>query len=250
MSLTKSKSIVIIGASSGIGNNIARIYAERGCQVAVCARRLERLEELKKSYPDFVSPFVLDVDSDNVVSNFESILKYIGNVDIIINCAGIGYSNPQLNTATDLSTIQTDCVGFAAIADTAFNYFATIGRYGQFAAISSIAGVRSLSFCLSYSASKTFQNQYLEGLDQLRRLKKIPLSITDIRPGFVSTDLLDKNKKYPMLMKPDYVARLAIKAIDRRKRVAVIDWRYKILVLFWKMIPRSLWVRLPIKPTI
>lgn len=244
--MDKSKCIVIIGASSGIGNRIARIYARRGWKVVACARRMDRLEDLRSEFPNNVTPQTLDVDSADIVSQFETILKSSDNVDVILNCAGIGKYNPQLNSEVDISTIRTDCLGFAAIADTAFNYFASSGRKGQFAAISSIAGVRSLSLCLSYSASKRFQNQYLEGLDQLSRIRKVAIDITDIRPGFVATALLDSNRKYPMTMTADHVASLAVKAIDRRKRVAVIDWRYKILVCLWSMIPRWLWVRLPI----
>lgn len=244
------KNVVIVGASSGIGNRIASIYAERGCRVAVCARRVEKLQEFADKYPSQVFPFSLDVDSSGVESDFMAILDAFGDADIIINCAGIGKYNPGLDSSVDISTVRTDCVGFTAIADTAFNYFAGSGRKGQFAAISSIAGVRSLGVSLSYSASKRFQTAYLEGLDQLRRIRKVPVSITDIRPGFAATDLLDKNRKYPMLMSPDHVARLAVKAIDRKRRVAIIDWRYRILVAFWSLIPRSLWVRLPIRLSI
>ncbi len=241
------KSVVIVGASSGIGQRIAQIYAERGYRLAVCARRLERLEELAKEYPDRVIPYKLDVDADDAAACFEEILEAVGKVDIILNCAGIGKYNPELDCTTDLQTIKTDCLGFTAIADTAFNYFAKSGRPGQFAAISSIAGVRTLGMSLSYSAAKRFQTSYLEGLDQLRRIRKLPIEITDIRPGFAATDLLDKNKRYPMLMSADKVARLAVKAIDRKLRVKVIDWRYNILVGVWRLIPRWLWVRLPIK---
>lgn len=248
--MNQSKCIVIIGASSGIGNRIARIYADRGCRVIACARRLERLNELAQNYPGKVTPFQLDVDSEDAASKLNLILESIGNVDIILNCAGIGKYNPELDCNTDIRTIQTDCLGFTVVADTAFNYFARTGRVGQFAAISSIAGVRSLGVSLSYSASKRFQNAYLEGLDQLGRMKKISVSITDVRPGFVATDLLDKSRKYPMLMSVDHVAKLAVKAIDKKKRVVVIDWRYRMLVALWCMIPRWLWVRLPIRLSI
>lgn len=248
--MSESKNVVIVGASSGIGNKIACIYAGRGYRLTVCARRIEKLKELAEKFPGNVTPVQLDVDSENVAAEFESILRSSGDVDIILNCAGIGKYNPELDCDVDLKTIKTDCSGFAAIADTAFDYFARSGRCGQFAAISSIAGVRGLGMSLSYSACKRFQNTYLEGLEQLRRIRKIPLSVTDIRPGFVATDLLDKNKKYPMLMSSDHVARIAVMAIDKKKRVKVIDWRYNLLVGFWRLIPRWLWVRLPIKLSI
>lgn len=244
------KNVVIVGASSGIGAKIARIYAERGYRLTICARRAEKLKELADQFPDIVTPTQLDVDAPDASDRFMDILNAAGEVDIILNCAGIGWYNPELDIHKDIKTTQTDCVGFLTIADTSFNYFAASGREGQFAAITSIAGVRSLGMSLSYSAAKRFQTAYMEGLGQLRRIRKIPIKITDIRPGFAATDLLDKNRKYPMLMSPDHVAKLAVKAIDRRKRVAVIDWRYNLLVGLWRLIPRWLWVRIPIKLSI
>ena len=263
--MRENKNIVIVGASSGIGREIALIYAERGYRLGVCARRVEKLRELEEKYPGKVKAYQLDVDADDAAVTFESILHASGDVDIILNCAGIGKYNPELDTDTDLNTIKTDCVGFTAIADTAFNYFSLPPVHshkegeecfgnrhpgGQFAAISSIAGVRTLGMSLSYSAAKRFQTAYLEGLEQLRRIRKLPIVITDIRPGFAATALLDKTRKYPMLMSPEYVARLAVRAIDKKRRVAVIDWRYNLLVAVWRLIPRWLWVRLPIKLSI
>ena len=69
---------------------------------------------------------------------------------------------------------------------------------------------------------------------------------TDIRPGFVDTDLL-KSGKFPMLMKPDYVARIIVRAVMRRRRVVVVDWRYAVLVALWRMIPRCIWERMKVK---
>ena len=77
-------------------------------------------------------------------------------------------------------------------------------------------------------------------------MQHLNIYFTDIRPGFVATDLL-KNKKYPMLMQANVVAKYIIKALERKKRVVVIDGRYRILVFFWRMVPRWLWERLPIK---
>ena len=126
----------------------------------------------------------------------------------------------------------------------AYNYFKEHGG-GQLAVISSIAGTKGLGAAPSYSATKRYQNTYIEALDQLAQMEKLPIVFTDIRPGFVKTDLL-KNDKYPMLMSPQYVARKIVKAIERKKRRTVIDWRYAVLVFFWKLIPSFVWRRLPI----
>ena len=86
----------------------------------------------------------------------------------------------------------------------------------------------------------------VSGGTQLARMQHLNIRFTDIRPGFVATDLL-RNAKYPMLMQADKVALQIVKALKRKKRVVVIDGRYRLLVFFWRMIPRWLWERLPIK---
>ena len=128
--------------------------------------------------------------------------------------------------------------------DTAFDYFRRQGG-GHLAAISSIAGTKGLGAAAAYSASKRYQNTYLDALAQLSRMQRLDIRITDIRPGFVDTPLL-REGKYPMLMKADRVAQHIIKALREKRRVVVIDGRYRVVVFFWRMIPRWLWERLPI----
>ncbi|MEG1684908.1 MAG: oxidoreductase, partial [Bacteroides sp.] len=95
----------------------------------------------------------------------------------------------------------------------------------------------------AYSATKRFQNTYIDALVQLSNTKKLNIHFTDIRPGFVATALL-KDNKYPMLMQADKVAQQIVHSINKQKRIAVIDGRYAFLVFFWKMIPRWLWERI------
>lgn len=108
-----------------------------------------------------------------------------------------------------------------------------------------LQGTKGLGVAPAYSATKRFQNTYIEALAQLARMQHLDIHFTDIRPGFVATDLL-KSGKYPMLMKADRVAQHIIKALREKRRVVVIDGRYRVLVFFWRMIPRWLWERLPI----
>lgn len=96
----------------------------------------------------------------------------------------------------------------------------------------------------AYSATKRFQNTYIDALEQLANLQKLNIRFTDIRPGFVDTALLNGGKHYPMLMQANRVARQIVRALERKRRVAIIDGRYRALVFFWRMIPRCLWKRL------
>ena len=81
-------------------------------------------------------------------------------------------------------------------------------------------------------------------MEQLAYAQGVDLAITDIRPGFVSTPLLDDGNRYPMQLVSDDVARAIRKAISRRRRVVVINWAYAVLVFFWRLIPRAVWRRM------
>ena len=98
-----------------------------------------------------------------------------------------------------------------------------------------------------YALSPYFQNTYIDCLDQLCHIRKLNIDFTDIRPGFVNTPLLDGGGKYPMLMDVNKVAKRIVTALKKKERVTIIDWRYRILVFFWRLIPLWLWRRLPIR---
>ena len=98
----------------------------------------------------------------------------------------------------------------------------------------------------SYSATKRYCNTYLEALSQLASMKGLNITVTDIRPGFVDTDLLSKDFHYPMMMKPQPVAYSIVRGVLSGRRIVTIDWRFRLLVFFWRLIPSFLWVRLKI----
>ena len=166
-------------------------------------------------------------------------------MDFYFHSSGIGYQNPSLEPETELRTARTNVEGFTRMITAVFNRMKAQGG-GHIAVISSIAGTKGIGVAPAYSATKRFQNTYIDALAQLSRMEKLNICFTDIRPGFVATDLLG-DKPYPMLMKTEQVARRIVKALQRRERSVVIDGRYRLLVFFWRLIPRWLWERLPIK---
>lgn len=237
--------IIIIGATSGIGREVAKLYIAQGWQVGVAGRRAEELETLRKEAPEQVSTQVLDVTLEDAPSRLQSLIDKVGGMDLFLLSSGIGKQNPTLTPDIELKTAATNVEGFIRLTTAAYHYFEKQG-YGHIAAISSIAGVKGLGIAPAYSATKRFQNTYLDALDQLSRMNGLNIRFTDIRPGFVATPLL-KDDNYPLLMKAPQVAACIVKAINKKKRIVVIDWRYRILVFFWKLIPHWIWVRLKVK---
>ena len=237
--------IIIIGATSGIGREVAKLYIAQGWQVGVAGRRAEELETLRKEAPEQVSTQVLDVTLEDAPFRLQSLIDKVGGMDLFLLSSGIGKQNPTLTPDIELKTAATNVEGFIRLTTAAYHYFEKQG-YGHIAAISSIAGVKGLGIAPAYSATKRFQNTYLDALDQLSRMNGLNIRFTDIRPGFVATPLL-KDDNYPLLMKAPQVAACIVKAINKKKRIVVIDWRYRILVFFWKLIPHWIWVRLKVK---
>ena len=234
--------IIIIGATSGIGREVAKLYIARGFRVGIAGRRAEELEAIRKEAPQQVFTEVIDVTKEDADTHLLSLINKVGGMDIYLHSSGIGKQNPTLTPDIELKTGATNVEGFIRMVTAAYHYFAQQG-HGQIAAISSIAGTKGLGIAPAYSATKCFQNTYLDALDQLAHMNRLNIHFTDIRPGFVATPLL-KDDSYPLLMKATDVASSIVKAIDKRKRTVIIDWRYRILVFFWRLIPRCIWLRL------
>lgn len=246
--MNERRTILIIGASSGLGHAVAVHYASCGWKVGVCARREEPLKELKTEYPERIEWRTVDVTADNAIKEVGDFIEYLGGIDIFLYAAGCGWNNPMLDFAQDDRTVQTNVVGFTRIVNAVFEWFARTGRKGQLCAITSIAGTKGIGISSTYSASKRYQTTYLEALAQLARARNIHLRITDIRPGFIDTALLDTSAhRYPMLMSVDYASKRIVRAIDRERKVAYIDWRWHLVVVLWRLIPRCLWIRLKLK---
>lgn len=233
-----------MGATSGMGREVARILAEKGWKLGIAARREEKLQSLQALYPQNIEYQVIDIEQENAPELLLSLVEKIGGMDLYFHGSGVGWHNEELDPSVELKTCAVNTVGFTRMVTAAWNYFKEKGG-GHIAVISSIAGTKGLGPAPSYSATKSFDNTYIQALAQLSRKSKSGIRFTDIRPGFVDTPLLDTTKHhYPMLMKPEIVARKIVRAIERKKRVAIIDWRYRILVFFWRLIPNFIWERI------
>ena len=219
---------IIIGASSGIGNEVARLLLQRGWHCGIAARRTEPLEQLRSEYPQLTETETIDITSEEAPERLLQLIERLGGMDLYFHASGIGKQNRDLQTDIEMRTVDTNAMGFTRMVDTAFNYLASHGG-GHIAAISSIAGTKGLGPAPSYSATKAFQNTYLQALEQLANARRLNIRFTDLRPGFVDTPLLDGDNHFPMMLRPQQVAKEMVEAIERRRHVRVIDWRWRII---------------------
>ena len=234
------KRVVIIGASSGMGMEVAKLFLAEDCMLGVAARREDRLQAIKQFAPDRVVTATIDVTADDAPQRLRALIDELGGMDLFFYSSGIGKQNRMLTPDIELNTVNTNGMGFTRMIGEAYRYFAERGE-GHIAAITSIAGTKGLGPAPSYSATKAMQNVYLQSLEQQANARNLNIRFTDIRPGFVDTDLLKGNFRYPMMLKPENVARSIVNAINGKRHIKVIDWRYAILTSLWRRLPRCLW---------
>ena len=226
-----------------MGQQVAKLFLERGWRLGVAARREERLMELKQLAPDRVEVQSLDVTATDAAMRLRELIDRLGGMDIFFYASGIGKQNRTLTPDIELNTVSTNGMGFTRMIGEAYRYFAEQGR-GHIAAITSIAGTKGLGPAPSYSATKAFQQNYLQALEQQANARGLDIRFTDIRPGFVDTDLLKGDFRYPMMLRPENVARQIVHAIDTHRHVKVIDWRYALLTALWHRVPKFIWRKL------
>ena len=229
---------IVIGASSGIGREVAKLLIAEGWTVGVAARRVELLQTLGAAA---VEP--IDVTTEKATEHLRRLINKTGGMDLFFYASGIGKQNRELKEDVELATVQTNGLGFTRMIGEAYRYFAEQGQ-GHIAAITSIAGTKGLGPAPSYSATKAMQNVYLQALEQQAHARGLKIRFTDIRPGFVDTALLSGDFKYPMMLKPERVAKDIVSAIKGRKHIRVIDWKYRLMTALWRRVPRWVWRRM------
>lgn len=183
------------------------------------------------------------MDSDDAPEGLHGLIGRLGGMDLYFHSSGIGWKNCSLDAEKEMRTVQTNAVGFTRMVLAAYQWFADNNHRGRIACITSIARTRGLGAAPAYSATKRYQSHYLECLAQLASMRRLPISITDIRPGFVATDLI-AGSHFPLQLSAEHVAADIVSAVERGKKVVTIDWRYRLLVAAWRMIPRWAWIRL------
>ena len=237
------KNAIIIGASSGIGKELAKILVSEGYNVGITGRRTDLLEGLKSEKPNsyFISNFDVK-DTQAAEAKLEELTAELGGLDLLILCAGTGEINNQLDFEIEMQTIQTNIIGWTFISGWAFKYFEK-QKHGHFVAISSIAGLRGNRQSTSYNATKAYQLNYLEGLRQKASHLKEKIHITDIRPGLVNTAMA-KGQGLFWVMPAEKTARQIYTAIRKKKKIAFVTKRWKLIATVLKHIPELIYNRM------
>ena len=199
------KKIWITGASSGIGNSVAKKFASNNWKVAVSARRETILNEMSKD-PNIFS-FPCDVtDKNQVDKTFKKIIQEFEEIDICLFSSGTydPKHEQSIDTEKIKNIINVNFLGVVECVKTVENYFKN-KKSGQISIVSSIAGYRGLPNSSGYGPSKAALTNFAESI--YFDFKKFNVSVSVISPGFIKTPLTDKNQfSMPFLKSPEFAA--------------------------------------------
>lgn len=228
-----------MGASSGIGRELAILYASQGHVVGIAGRRKKLLEKTRKLFPRQIKIKQINVVyHQKALARTHELIQSIGGMDMYIHSAGIGKQNPSLHFQTDKDIIHTNVEGFSRLLAKMYLYFQQQG-HGHLVGITSIAGIRGIRFAPSYSASKSFQHTYIEALQAKAAKEKNKLIITEIIPGFVDTPMC-KDKRAFWIADSQKTARQIAEALRKKKQKAYITHRWKYIAYLLKMAPTKI----------
>jgi len=245
------KNILITGASSGLGEGMAREFAARGRNLALCARRTDRLEalrsELLAKHPDLhISVRALDVNEhEQVFEVFEAFAQDLGSLDRIIINAGIGVGKRigTGNFATNAKTAQTNFVAAVAQCEAAVGILRKQGQ-GHLVTISSMSAMRGLPRHLTvYAATKAGLATLTEGIRA--ELMNTPIKVSTIYPGYIHTELNAGAKNLPFAVDSATGSRALVKAIEREPVNAYVPgWPWTVVGFFLRNLPLKLVARM------
>lgn len=232
------KNALVIGASSGIGKELAKLLAEDGYKVIITGRREKLLEEIKATSPKkFVVKIhdVNDLDSSDIL--FETLKNEFKTIDLIVYSSGVGNPNYDLEWEKELPTLQTNIIAATKIYGLAYNFFRKQG-YGHLVGISSIASIRGNRHVPAYFASKAFQANYLESLWMKGKRSKAEIYVTDIQPGFVDTSMAIGKTFW--MASAEKATKQIFSAIKKKKKKVYITKRWRLVAFVLKIVPSSL----------
>lgn len=237
------KKAIVIGASSGIGRELALILSRNGYAVGVMARRVQLLEELRNDLGAHGHVGAIDVsDPAAAMDALAGLIERMGGVDLVVISAGTGHLNESLDWALENETIKTNVTGFAVVANVAFKHFLENGA-GHLVGISSLAALRGGRESPAYNASKAFASNYLEGLRQKAGKMGLPIIVTDIKPGFVKTEMA-KGEGIFWAAEADKAAEQIYDAIKKGKSGAYVTRRWRLIAWLMKLMPRFIYAKL------
>lgn len=223
--------VLIIGATSGIGHELWKLYAAGENNVIVLGRRKHILMQMQEERPHNTAVYESDITETEKTSQLiAGIFSEYRRIDLAIVCAGTGEINKEMNIEKELPAIMTNVTGWTCAVDALYSHFQRQGS-GHLAAVTSVGGLSGEPAAPAYSASKAYQINYTQALR--KKSRKTGICVTEIRPGLTDTRMA-KGEGLFWVMPPDKVARQIARGIARRRSKVVVTRRWRAISFLLK----------------
>ena len=240
-------SAIVIGASSGIGEALARQLGAEGWALGLAARRGERLAalagELLSRHPGrTVIHRTIDLrDPEAAIAVFDALVGELGAVDLVVISSGVGHENPALEWPPEAETVAVNVAGFTALAGAAMRHFEG-RRTGHLVGLSSLAALHGHGDAPAYGASKAFVSRYLQALRHRAAARKHSIVVTDIQAGFVDTAMAKgegegEGEGLFWVAPVETAARQIVAAIRRKRSHAYVTRRWRLVAWLLRILP-------------
>ncbi len=237
------KRAIIIGATSGIGKELAKVFLKNGYTVGLAGRRIHLLNDLDIDNPKHTFIRQIDLSLINeAMDKLKELIQEMKGVDIVVISSGVGFINKELQWLKEKETIDVNVTGFVGMATVAMQHFLQNGS-GHLVGISSIGAIRGDGDSPSYNASKAFISNYMEGLRKKISKLALPITVTDIQPGFVDTEMA-KGEGLFWVASPQKAAEQIYTVIEKKKKHAYITKRWRVIGWLMKIMPEFIYNRI------
>lgn len=241
--MADSKSVLITGATRGLGENLARHFAARGYRLALTGRKLEDLERLGTELGGQAAQITLEVldvkDYGSIAGVMGRCAETLGGLDIVVVNAGVAFVTPGGKGHFDLvrQTIDINLTGAIATCEAAVELFRKQG-HGQLVGITSVAAVRGVRGQGAYCASKAGFGLYLQSLRVETRRE--PMVITELAPGYIDTELNRTVPNRPFLVTAVKGTEIMVDLIERQVSFRYVPpWPWTLVAQLLKWLPDS-----------
>lgn len=234
--MDQTRGAIVVGASSGIGEAVARELAADGYEVGLTARRTDRLKRISEELPTKSYVATMDVtETEDTRAAFVELTEAMPSVDLVVVSAGTAAVNYDLEWERERQTIDVNVRGFTAIATAAMEHFEkTSDGNGHLVGISSVAAHFGNGGTQAYNASKAFVSTYLEGLRNRTAGNETDTTITTVEPGFVDTEL-----SYGSFWEcsPETAAKQIARAIRNERDHVYVTRRWRLVAWAFEITP-------------
>lgn len=238
-----NKNAIIIGASSGIGLALAMSLSRRGYRLGLAARRVELLDDAASRMSTQSVTKYIDVSKpDHAMEQLRLLIAELGSVDLFFISSGTGHENAQLDWDLERETIETNALGFAAMANVAVEHLLSHGS-GTLVGISSIAGIRGNGGAPAYGATKAFVSHYLAALRHKFAKLGSRVLVLDAQPGFVDTAMAKGDGLFWVATREKAAVQI-LRAVDHRRSHVYITRRWRLVAWLLRLLPDAIYNRM------